>query len=90
MSVVSVGKLLLGKGISQINVGMSVKSFGPLGFASNFRLLFFGQVDDFDTLRSTAPFVFLGTLLTLNKEEITGPVRAVHVSGGRLATLVAF
>ena len=90
MSVVSVGKLLLRKGISQINFGMSVKSFGLLGFASNFCLLLFGQVDDFDTLRRAAPFVFLSTFLTLDKEEVTGLVHTVHVGGGGLATLVAF
>ena len=90
MSVVSVVKLLLRKGISQINFGMSVKSFGLLGLATNFRLLFFGHVDDFDTLRRTTPFIFLGTGLTLDKEEVTGLIRTVHVGGGRLTTLVAF
>lgn len=90
MSVVSVVKLLLRKGISQINFGMSVKSFGLLGLATNFRLLFFGQVDDFDTLRRTAPMVFLCTGLALDKEEVTGLVGTVHMGGGRLATLVTF
>jgi len=82
VSVVSVVKLLLRKGISQINFGMSVKSFGLLCLATNFRLLLFGQVDDFHTLRRAASFVFLGACLALDEEEVTGLVRTVYVGGG--------